>query len=162
MTNHQVWPLMDCINHIKKIVEKVLNPMGDVYMVDLAVYENGVINLILDSDNNLTLATCASVHKKLSRELVQIDGNFSIKVMSAGVGESLKLRRQYIKNIGKKLEIITFDKQTISGEISQADNRQVEISWSKRQKKDLGKGKRTVHFTKTFRYDEIRCAKVVI
>lgn len=162
-TDHQVYPSMDCINHIKKIVERILSPLGDdIYLVDLTVSAGGAVNLVLDSDKNLTLATCAFVNKELNRELDQLEGNFSIKVMSSGVGEPLQLKRQYVKNIGKKLEINTFDNQIISGKISQADDRHVEISWSKRQKKDIGKGKHTVHFTRSFHYDEIRRARVVI
>ena len=152
---------MDFNNHINEIVERILDPMRDVFVVDIQVKEN-MIGVVLDSDKNLTLSECAHVNRELQRELDLTEKIFSIKVMSAGIGQDLKMKRQYIKNVGKNLKINTRDNQIVSGKISQADDKKIELTWSCRKKKEIGKGKRTVEFKRVFEYAEINSARVII
>ena len=59
------------------------------------------------------------------------DGTFSLEVSSPGVDEPLKLKRQYIKNIGRYLEIDTTEGNHLEGKLLMADESAIELEEEK-------------------------------
>lgn len=155
---------MDLINHIKQIVEKILKPERDLYAVELNVIRDGRIRLVLDSDKKLSLSECMRIHKQLELQMEHLDSelNYSIEVTSVGIGTSLKLKRQYHKRLGRQLSVITNQNQNVKGKLVRVDDKEIEIYWKTREKKDVGKGKKTVVHRRCFEYDQILKAKELV
>jgi len=88
----------------KKFEEEDFN---DCFLVE-AHHNNSKLELFIDSDSNITFTKC----RKISRYLESfIDENgwlgekYTLDVSSPGITRPLKFKRQYVKNIGRKMEI---------------------------------------------------------
>ncbi len=155
---------MDLKNHIEQIVEKILKPERDLYAVELKVIQDDRIRLVLDSDQRLTLSECIRIHKQLELQIQHFDGalNYSIEVTSVGIGSPLTLKRQYYKRIGRQLTVLTHENETVKGKLTRVDEQAMEFLWKTREKKEIGKGKKTVVHRQWVEYDQIIKAKEVV
>jgi len=91
---------------------EVSAPNEEIFLVETRLRQVGYsfkIFVSIDSDSGVRLQECANFNKKL-REALETQGVsgeiFVLEVGSPGVGEPLRLRRQYAKNVGRRLEIV--------------------------------------------------------
>lgn len=79
------------------------------------------IKVVLDGDQGITIEDCARISRSLSAQLDELDliaENFTLEVSTPGLDQSLKLKRQYTKNIGRKLKIVGKDKIIVKGTLT--------------------------------------------
>ena len=103
-----------------------------------------------------------NVSRAIEHNLDREEYDFSLEVASAGVGSPLLNSRQFIKNIGRKLQVDLEDKNPIEGTLTAADNQAFTLEWKQRESKPLGKGKVTVTKQRTLSYADINTAKVLV
>lgn len=106
-----LWYIMSDLKHIiQAIVEKHL-PDENHFIVELRMLEkNGktLLNLLLDSDDGITIETCARLSRAVSNELEEnglMPVAYTIEVSSPGIDFPLNSERQYRKNIGRELKV---------------------------------------------------------
>ena len=133
----------------------------DIFLVKLTVSSSNDINVLLDSDSDLTLSDCRSISRAIESSLDREDEDFSLTVSSAGVGEPLVLR-QYKKNVGRKVRVSLINGEIIEGKMVVADDKGVELEWKSREKKPKGKGKITVVNNRLLDYQSINQTIVLI
>ena len=79
----------------------------DCYLVDLTLSGNKLA-VFVDADNGLSLKMCQQISRFLE-ERVEEEGlmpeKYIMEVSSPGVDRPLKLKRQYVKNIGRNLKV---------------------------------------------------------
>jgi len=148
--------------------EKVLELLNDalkekptVFLIDLAINEANKITITLDGDTGVILQDCIDISKAIDSNLDREEQDFSLEVASAGVSSPLKLIRQYKKNIGRTLKVKT-ETATIEAELVSANDEVIELTWSAREPKKIGKGKETVVKNQQIPYSEIKEAVVTI
>ncbi len=100
---------MSISEQITGLLDKKFEEEGfrDCFLVDIN-QNNTKLEIFIDSDSNITFEKC----RKISRYLEQfIDENgwlgekYILEVSSPGIGRPLIFKRQYVKNIGRKLEV---------------------------------------------------------
>lgn len=83
----------------------------DLYLEELTFNPaNKKLEIFLDSDTNLTVGQCSRINKYLQKHIDEqgwLGEKYTLDVSSPGVGKPLKFKRQYAKNIGRKVEINT-------------------------------------------------------
>jgi len=84
------------------------------------------------------------------------DGDFSLEVSSPGIDEPLKLLRQYKKNIGRTIEVITNDDTKKEGLLKEVADEAITIEQTE------GKGKKAVVLNTTISFADIKQTKVLI
>ena len=100
---------------------------SDCFLVSFKVKPTNLYKIYLDSDTGLTLEKCIRVNRQLRRLIEEAglypEGDFSLEVSSPGVEAPLKLHRQYVKNIGRLLEIELLDEEApgITGRLQEVD-----------------------------------------
>lgn len=100
------------IGKISEAAESALRPFGG-YVVDIAVRgERGssIVQVFVDTDQGVTADQCALVSRHLSSELDRLNlimGRYTIEVSSPGLDRPLKLARQFKKNIGRHLKLVS-------------------------------------------------------
>ncbi|MCX6266180.1 MAG: ribosome assembly cofactor RimP [Bacteroidetes bacterium] len=111
---------------------------GDIFMVDVVVKPGNLISVYLDGDHGVNIDDCRSLNHFLNESLDRETEDFDLTVSSAGADRPLKLPRQYKKNIGKSLDVVTKTGEKISGLVLTANETGIdfEISPLKKQKKD--------------------------
>ena len=147
---------------VRELLDAAFEERTDLYLIKLDIATGNVIKVIIDGDQDVTVSDCIFVSRAVEHQLDRDEHDFSLEVTSAGVGKPLKHYRQFVKNIGRTLEITDRDKGKETGVLQGADENQVTIKWKAREPKPIGKGKVTVEKELTIPYEEIKQAKVVI
>jgi ribosome maturation factor RimP len=69
--------------------------------------------VIVDGDQGVSIDDCATLSRELSKELDEsplVDEAYTLEVSTPGLDQPLKLKRQYVKNIGRRLKVKLADK----------------------------------------------------
>jgi ribosome maturation factor RimP len=102
------------MSSIPEKIHSILQPIAEdlnTYVVEVILRgerTSKVIEVYVDSDTGITLEECSKISRKLSErldELDLIDGRYRLDVSSPGVDRSLKLLRQFHRNIGRTCKI---------------------------------------------------------
>ena len=112
-----------------KILELVNNALEgtDKFLVSLKITPDNRIYVDIDGDNGVTIDDCIALSRAIESQLDRDEEDFALDVSSAGADQPLKLTRQYLKNIGRDVEAVTFDGEKLEGELVAADDEQFTI-----------------------------------
>jgi ribosome maturation factor RimP len=119
---------MDQTEEIRKLAESKLAPSQ--FVVDVVVSAKrapGKVLLLVDSDQGITIDDCAEISRQLSQALDEsplLTDNYLLEVSTPGVDHPLRLKRQYVKNIGRKLRIKQGDK-TLEGKLTEVNDERI-------------------------------------
>ena len=146
---------------VNGLITEALLDKPSIFLIDLAISDSFKISVGLDGDNGVALQDCIDVSRAIENNLDREEQDFSLEVASVGVGSPLKMTRQYIKNIGRTL-IVTTNTEKIEAELVEANDVFIILSWKKKKKKKVGKGKETVQKEQQIPYTEIKEAIVTV
>jgi len=147
---------------VKELLNQALEENKSLFLIDFSITEGNQIRVIIDGDNGVTVKDCIAVSRAIEHNIDREEIDFSLDVASAGVSEPLSTPRQYIKNIGRKLKVRTQNQAIFEGELTKANNTEIELQWKAREPKPVGKGKITVQKEIVLDYKEIIEAIVMI
>jgi ribosome maturation factor RimP len=147
---------------VTELLEQALNDRPSLFLLDLTITDGNQIKVVLDGDDGVTVEDCMAVSRAIEHNLDREENDFSLEVMSAGVSEPLTLQRQYKKNMGRKLKVVTAEGTTIEGELTDVNEEQITLQWKAREPKPVGKGKVTVQKVSVLSFSDIKEAKVMI
>ena len=147
---------------VEDFLSLVLKQHSNIFLVDLKISNDKSIKIILDGDKEVNVKDCIDISRSIEGALDRDQEDFSLEVASAGVGSPLKFPRQYHKNLGRKLEVISTEGLKFEGDLTHVKQDAIELQWKQRETKRIGKGKVTVTKKKTILFDEISQAKVMI
>ncbi len=133
-----------------------------IFLVDLKISSDKSIQIILDGDEEVNVKDCINISRAIEGSLDREEEDFSLEVASAGVGSPLRFPRQYRKNLGRNLEVVSKEGLKFEGALVNVEEDRIELEWKEREPKPIGKGKVTVTKNKTILFDEINQTKVLI
>lgn len=99
---------------IPEKIEEFLLPLTEqfsAYIVDIVIRgerSSKVVEIYVDSDRGITLDECSEISRALSERLDAEDlipGRYRLDVSSPGLDRPLKLKRQFVKNIGRTCRV---------------------------------------------------------
>ena len=147
---------------VRELLDAAFEERPDLFLIDLDITSGNIIKVIIDCDQDVKIADCIFVSRAVEHQLDREEEDFSLEVTSAGVGKPLKHHRQFVKNVGRKMEVLDHNKVKETGTLEAADENGIKIAWKVREPKPVGKGKVTVDKEWSIEYDKIKQAKVVI
>ena len=153
---------MDFKTEVSELVDITLKEMSHLFLIDLTTGSDKSIKIVLDGDPEVHLEDCIKFSRSIEQKLDREKHDFAIEVSSAGIGSPLVQKRQFFKNIGRQLEVEAIGEKPINGVLVEATENQIALEWKQREPKPIGKGKITVTKNKTFSYNIINRAKVII
>ena len=109
----------------------------DVFPVEVKVLPGARIEVYLDSDSGLTIKRCAEVSRFLEFHLETeklVSDSYKLEVSSPGVGQPLKLHRQYLKNVGRTVEVIQADGSIRTAKLEAATENDITLAWEEKDK----------------------------
>ncbi len=80
-----------------------------LFIVSIDISDAKHIKVVLDGDNGVGIEQCISVSRNIEHNLDREVEDFSLEVTSFSLSDALVLDRQFIKYIGKNIEILTTD-----------------------------------------------------
>ena len=148
-------------NIVKDLLEKGLEERNDLFLVDFSISTDNTIKIIIDGDQGVAVEDCMFISRAVEHNLDREEQDFSLEVASAGATSPLINKRQFLKNIGRTLEVKT-QNDNIEGKLIQAADNEITLQWKSREPKPVGKGKVTVQKQADIAYENIVEAKVMI
>ena len=154
---------MNIEGQIQALEQKILAMIEsepDIFLVEIRITPTNNVKLFLDSDNGMSLDRLIRYNRKLYRDLEEASffpgGDFSLEVSSPGLDEPIKLLRQYLKNIGRGVEVTRIDGLKIEGKLLQAGEKEIVVEEEK------GKGKKKELVQHTVPFDQIKTTTIQI
>lgn len=130
----------------KEQIEEFLEPLlddGKYFIVDIQfkpVRGSQKVLILLDSDEGITIQECADISRRLGNDMEAaevVDTSYTLEVSSPGLDQSLRLPRQFRKNIGRDLKVTLQSSETLTGTLveSKDDSIVLQLPTPKKKKK---------------------------
>ena len=149
----------------KTALEQVINEALEgtkMYLVTLKVSKDNVIDVALDSDEDITIEDCVAVNYAVLAAFDRDDEDYELTVGSYGITSPLLLPRQYRKNIGYEVEVLTADGRKLKGIIADADDEGFTLTMTVKRKLEGKKRPEMVEEQEHFNYSDIKQTKNII
>ena len=146
------------INKLVEVVEEHLAG-SDVFIVECQCTPSNEITLVLDADSRVSIDTCVAVSRAVDAVFDRDVEDFSLTVTSAGIGEPLKLLRQYQKIVGSTMEILLKDGIKILATLDSANEQGITVSYDEKVAVEGRKRKEFQHIVRTLSFEQIKSAK---
>tara|TARA_R110000868_G_scaffold251311_2_gene508060 strand:+ start:3465 stop:3926 length:462 start_codon:yes stop_codon:yes gene_type:complete len=146
---------------VTDLLEKALLERTDLFLIDMSISEDNQIKIVIDGDTGVSVEDCMFVSRAIEHNLDREEVDFALEVASAGATTPLINKRQFIKNIGRNLQVKT-SLNTIEATLVGANEEGISLEWKVREPKPQGKGKVTVKKEAVIAYSDIVEAKVMI
>ena len=143
---------------IQILVEEVLS--DELFIVDITVGDGNFISVSVDSNTGISVGECVQISRHIESSLDREVEDFSLEVTSPGLSLPFKVLRQYLKNIGREVEIVTTTGEKQKGILKSANSEGFELEISAKEKIDGAKVAVTKVLVYTF--DQIKTVKIVI
>ena len=140
---------------ISEIVEEFLTD-EKLFLVDVKVSRENRIEVFIDGDEGVKIQDCIDLSRNLESRFDREEEDFELSVLSWGLGEPLKLKRQYVKNIGQKVETVCVSGECIEGVLKEVGESGLSIEVTK------GKGKKMTVETVDVAFENLKTIKVII
>lgn len=133
-----------------------------MFLVDVTVRPGNIIVVEIDSDGSIGIDDCIALSRDIESKLDRDAEDFELEVGSAGVTSPFKIPRQYKKNEGNEVEVLTKAGQKLSGVLKTSDNNGFVITITKMVKPEGAKKKVALEEDLSFTYDEVKYTKYLI
>lgn len=134
----------------------------DLFVVDIKCSPSNEVELLIDSDSSVSIDSCIELSKEIEAQFDREIEDFELTVASAGIGQPLKVLRQYRKLIGKPVEVLLKSGVKIVGEMVEATPESLTLSYSERVAVEGKKRKELVVTNKCVTLDDIKSTKEFI
>jgi ribosome maturation factor RimP len=140
-------------------VNELLAEIPGYFLVEISVKPTNNIKVFVDADQGATIDQLSRINRVLYKwveENLFPNGDFSIEVSSPGLDEPLKLERQYLKNIGREVEVLLRNGIKKEGKLLSISENEVVLEEEK------GKGKKKELVQHIILKEEIKTTKVQV
>ena len=111
---------MQIEQRVKELIEEKISDRPELFLVDVRMLPNNKLIILVDGDEGISIQDCAAISRHVGFHLEEentIDRAYNLEVSSPGVGEPLKLKRQYDKNVGREVGIKLSSGETKEGKL---------------------------------------------
>jgi len=109
----------------------------DMFVVDIKVKTGNNITILLDRDSGIRIDDCIKLTRFIESQYDREVEDYSLVVSSAGIGQPLKLLRQYLKIIGKEIDVELNDKTVLKAILLAADDEKIVVKTTTKIKKEI-------------------------
>lgn len=148
---------------IKDLEQKVLALISDEpdhFLVDIRIKPANNFKIYIDGNQGISVDKLVQYNRKLYKQLEEEgqypEGDFSLELSSPGLDEPLKLHRQYLKNVGRFVDVVLLDGSKKEGKLLSATEAEIVVEEVK------GKGKKAETVLHTIPFDQIKSTKIQI
>lgn len=148
------------IKSLEQLIAQVIDSAAGNFLVELKLLPGNNIKVFVDGDNGVPIDKLVQYNRVLYKKIEEIGwfpgGDFALEVSSPGLDEPLKMQRQYLKNIGRSVEVITKEGVKKEGKLVSVNENEIAVEEEK------GKGKKKEVVLHTIPATEIKSTKIQI
>ena len=139
---------------IRKTIEQKLDST-DKFVVEVKVKPGNSITVLLDSDTSISIDDCIAVNRHIESVYDRETEDYNLVVSSSGLDQPYKMLRQYVKNIGREVEVSLLDKTIFTGKLIAADESGITVYRKTKVKKVETEESRRISFSEIKQTKEI-------
>ncbi len=145
-------------------LERIAERDEKLFIVELTISAAFVIRLEIDkTEGNVTIEDCVSVSRNIEHNLDREEVDFELHVSSAGLDKPLRVHQQYVKNIGRGLDVKLKSKEKMNGTLVEVSDKGIVLEREEKQLVDPNKKKKVlVTLRDEVAFSDINEAKIVI
>jgi ribosome maturation factor RimP len=154
---------MDAASQIQTLqhkVEALIEPEPGFFLVDIRIKPTNNIKVYIDADQGASIEKLVQLNRRLYKDIEESNffpnGDFSLEVSSPGLDEPLKMRRQYVKNIGREVEVLLNEGIKKEGKLLAVTDEEITLEEEK------GKNKKKEIVQHTIPFNQIKTTKIQI
>ncbi len=148
----------------KKAIEEqmiqLLKNEADYFLVEVSVQAGPSVKVLVDGKEGISIGQLTNfsrvLYKWAEENGVFPNNDFSLEVSSPGLDEPLKLHQQYVKNIGREVEVVLKNGIKVEGNLVNVDELEIVVEEKK------GKGKKMKVELQSLLFTDIKTTKVQI
>jgi len=146
------------------LTETVEQAIADtsIFLVDVQVNPGNTIIVEIDSPEGIDIDTCADITRKIESVFDRDKEDYELEVGSAGLTSPFKVKGQYLKNIGNRVEILTKDGRKIKGTLLSVDDNAFTVEIVKKVKEPGKKKPVELAEPETLNIDNCKYVKYLI
>jgi len=150
---------------LKEQIEKLVNDNLESeqhFLVDIVISgQKGPkkVLILLDGDEGINIDDCAKISRKVGLIIEEeqiIEDAYRLEVSSPGLDHPIVMLRQYIKNIGRHVRVVTIEETRHEGVLVEANDKEVVIE------QEEGKGSKKTFTEETFKFDQIKKTEILV
>lgn len=131
-----------------------------LFIVDVKVSPGPKVAVELDSPTGITIGECRSISKLMNEDFDREKEDFELTISSPGLEKPFKVQEQYLKNIGRTVEVELNDGKKINGTLQKKKNESIILEVKEKRKN--GKKKEEITELHELKLTDIKQTKVVI
>ncbi len=149
---------------IKLAEERIEELNSGIYIVELKIASGNQIFLELDKEvGSIAIEDCMSVSRNIEHNLDREVEDFSLEVSSAGLDQPLRAIKQFKKNIGREVKVVTNQNgQKFQGILKAADEEQISVEVKEKRNVEGRKTKVWITEEIPFKYNDVKEVKLII
>lgn len=146
---------------IYQVVEEKLEGTG-YFIVDVKVSTDNNVLVEVDSFEGADIVFCIGLSKHIEANFDREIEDYALEVGSAGLTQPFKVLKQYQKNIGNEVEVLTRTGKKLIGVLTAANEEGFVLQVEKQVKPEGAKRKITVTENIVFTFEEVKYTKYII
>lgn len=123
------------LQNLKDFVEEKLAPT-DCFLVSVEILKGKDVKVEIDSDTRVDIDFVAELNREIELHFAPEIDEYNLEVGSVGLTTPLKLPRQFRKNVGNDVEVVTREGKKLHGLLKSADDEGFVITTEEKVKKE--------------------------
>ncbi len=132
----------------------------DLFVVDIRISPDNVITVEVDSPTAVDIDECAAITRKIEEKFDRDTEDYELEVGSAGLTAPMRVRGQFLKNIGKPVEVLTGDGRKLHATLAGVNDDATQFTVAVETKVKEPGAKRPVLRTEEITLDTAECKYV--
>ncbi|HZJ60375.1 MAG TPA: ribosome maturation factor [Chitinophagaceae bacterium] len=145
---------------IEQKIMALIDPDPENFLVDVKIRPGNNVKVFVDADRGISIDKLAQYNRSLYRQIEESglfpNNDFSLEISSPGLDEPLRLSRQYLKNIGRYVEVLLKNGIKKEGKLISATDKEIVIE------EERGNKKKKEVILHSLSYDDIKTTKIQI
>ena len=133
------------------------------YIVDVSISKENDIEITIESEEGrVELDDCVAVSRYFETQFDREKEDYSLTVTSAGLDQPFKVLKQYIKAVGKKVEVQLKGGKKMVAALEAADEESITLRYSQKEAVEGKKKKEVVEHVDRFTMDQVNSVRPFI
>ena len=131
-----------------------------LYLIDVTISKDNDIEITIESEEGkVELEDCVAISRFFETQFDREQEDYALTVTSAGLDQPFKVLKQYIKAIGKKVEVQLKGGKKMVAVLEAADQDSVTLKYSQKETVEGKKKKEIVEHVDRFTRDQINAVR---
>ena len=147
------------ISEIIDAIESEIVARG-LYIIEVTVSKDNDVEIIIESEEGkVELEDCVSISRFFETKFDRETEDYSLTVTSAGLDQPFKVLKQFVKAVGKKVEVQLKGGKKMIAVLEAADEESITLKYSQKEAVEGKKKKEIVEHVDRFTMDQVNSVR---